>query len=94
MQTATPWLSLAIWIPIVFGVALLAAGRDQRADVVRSIALAGSLLGLLVTLPLYTGFDASSATPQTIGIQIARLSQGVAVCMQCSSCSSRPSPAR
>ena len=66
MQTATPWLSLAIWIPIVFGVALLAAGRDQRADVVRSIALVGSLLGLLVTLPLYTGFDAASAGLQFV----------------------------
>jgi NADH-quinone oxidoreductase subunit M len=66
MQTATPWLSLAIWIPIVFGVALLAAGRDQRANVVRSIALVGSLLGLLVTLPLYTGFDATSADLQFV----------------------------
>ena len=66
MQTATPWLSLAIWIPIVFGVALLAVGRDQRADVVRSIALVGSLLGLLVTLPLYTGFDAANAGLQFV----------------------------
>jgi NADH-quinone oxidoreductase subunit M len=66
MQTATPWLSLAIWIPIVFGAALLAAGRDQRADVVRSVALIGSLLGLLVTLPLYTGFDATSADLQFV----------------------------
>jgi NADH-quinone oxidoreductase subunit M len=66
MQTATPWLSLAIWIPIAFGVALLAAGRDRSADVVRSIALVGSLLGLLVTLPLYTGFDATSAGLQFV----------------------------
>ncbi len=66
MQTATPWLSLAIWIPIAFGVALLAAGRDRSADVVRSVALIGSLLALLVTLPLYAGFDATQAGLQFV----------------------------
>jgi NADH-quinone oxidoreductase subunit M len=65
-MTATPWLSLAIWIPIVFGVALLAAGRDRSASVVRTVALAGSLLGLLVTVPLYSGFDAASAGLQFV----------------------------
>jgi len=66
MQTATPWLSLAIWIPIAFGVAILAAGRDRNANVVRTIALAGSVLGLLVTIPLYTGFDPASADLQFV----------------------------
>ena len=53
----TPWLSLSIWIPILTGLALLGAGRDDNAPVIRAIALAGSLLGLLVTLPLLLGFD-------------------------------------
>jgi len=53
-------LSAAIWIPILTGVMLLAVGNDRRADVVRAVALAGSLLGLLVTLPLYLGFDPAS----------------------------------
>jgi NADH-quinone oxidoreductase subunit M len=66
MQTATPWLSLAIWVPIAFGLAILAAGRDLHANVVRTVALVGSLLGLLVTLPLYTGFDAASAGLQFV----------------------------
>ncbi len=66
MQTATPWLSLAIWIPIAFGLAILAAGRDRNANVIRAVALAGSLIGLLVTVPLYTGFDASSADLQFV----------------------------
>jgi len=66
MQTATPWLSLAIWIPIAFGLAILAAGRDRNANVIRAVALAGSLLGLLVTVPLYTGFDAASADLQFV----------------------------
>ena len=53
-------LSAAIWIPILTGVMLLAVGDDRRADLVRTIALAGSLLGLLVTVPLYTDFDPAS----------------------------------
>jgi NADH-quinone oxidoreductase subunit M len=53
-------LSAAIWIPIITGIILLAVGDDRRADLVRVVALVGSLLGLLVTIPLYTGFDASS----------------------------------
>jgi NADH-quinone oxidoreductase subunit M len=56
-----PLLSLAIWIPILAGLAVLAAGGDERARLQRWIALAGALLGFLVTLPLYTGFDAQSA---------------------------------
>jgi NADH-quinone oxidoreductase subunit M len=57
MSSTTPWLSMAIWIPILAGMALLGAGRDSNPQVTRTIALAGSLLGLLVTLPLLLGFD-------------------------------------
>ena len=58
MSSMTPWLSLSIWIPILTGLALLGAGgRDENAKVIRTVALAGSLLGLLVTLPLLLGFD-------------------------------------
>ncbi len=53
-------LSLAIWIPIAAGLVVLAAGGDPRAPLQRWIALAGALLGFLVTLPLYTGFDAGN----------------------------------
>ncbi len=66
MPNVTPWLSLAIWIPIAFGVAILAAGRDRNLDVIRSVALIGSLLGFLVTIPLYTGFDPSMAQLQLV----------------------------
>ncbi len=59
-------LSLAIWTPIVFGVLLLAFGKDSCARPVRWVALIGSILGLLVTVPLYTGFDASSANMQFV----------------------------
>jgi NADH-quinone oxidoreductase subunit M len=66
MGNSTPWLSLAIWIPIAFGVLILAAGRDRNAGIIRTVALTGSLLGLLVTIPLWTGFDASSAELQFV----------------------------
>ncbi len=62
----TPWLSLSIWIPILTGLALLGAGRDDNAPVIRAIALAGSLLGLLVTLPLLLGFDAGKGGLQFV----------------------------
>jgi len=55
-------LSAAIWIPIAAGVLVLAVG--ERSPFMRWIALAGALLGFLVTIPLYTGFDAASSAMQ------------------------------
>ena len=59
-------LSLAIWTPILFGVILLAVGRDEHAKVVRWIALIGSVVSLAVTLPLFSGFDNSTAALQFV----------------------------
>ena len=59
-------LSLAIWTPIFFGVVLLALGRDDQARMVRWLALIGSLVSLLVTLPLYSRFDTSSSAMQFV----------------------------
>jgi NADH-quinone oxidoreductase subunit M len=59
-------LSLAIWVPIFFGVILLALGRDEHAKVVRWIALIGSVVSLAVTVPLYNGFDKSTAVLQFV----------------------------
>jgi NADH-quinone oxidoreductase subunit M len=50
-------LSLAIWIPIVAGLLVLAAGGERNAPMQRSLALIGALIGFAVTIPLYTGFD-------------------------------------
>ena len=50
-------LSLAIWVPIIAGLAVFSLGGDQRASLQRWVALAGAILGFLVTIPLYTGFD-------------------------------------
>jgi NADH-quinone oxidoreductase subunit M len=58
---SVPLLSLSIWLPILAGLGVLAINGDQRAHSQRWIALAGALIGFLVTIPLYTGFDAQSA---------------------------------
>lgn len=58
------YLSLAIWLPILIGVVLLAIGRDEHANNVRWIALAGSVLSFVITIPLVTGFDTGTAAMQ------------------------------
>lgn len=50
-------LSLAIWVPIVAGVLVLATGSDSRAPLARILAFLGAAAGFLVTLPLFTQFD-------------------------------------
>src|SRR5215510_4578705 len=57
-------LSAAIWLPIATGVLLFAVGSDGNARAVRWVALIGSILSLLVTLPLITGFDTQVANMQ------------------------------
>jgi NADH-quinone oxidoreductase subunit M len=57
MLTGLPLLSLAIWIPIVAGVVVLAIGSGRNAGAARLVALAGAVLGFAVTLPLYAGYD-------------------------------------
>jgi NADH-quinone oxidoreductase subunit M len=59
-------LSLAIWTPILFGVILLAFGRDEHAKVVRWIALIGSVVSVAVTLPLFSNFDVSTSALQFV----------------------------
>jgi NADH-quinone oxidoreductase subunit M len=68
MLSGFPLLSLAIWVPIVAGVVVLATGSDRNARAARLIALAGAVLGFLVTLPLYSGFD-----PTANGFQFMEL---------------------
>ena len=59
-------LSLAIWIPILAGLVTLATGGDRRAPLQRRIALAGAVLGLVVTLPLYTNFNLQTSAMQFV----------------------------
>ena len=61
-----PLLSVAIWLPIIFGVLVLATGNDRNAPMARMIALVGSILSFLVTIPLYTGFDRMTSAMQFV----------------------------
>ncbi|WP_334159187.1 NADH-quinone oxidoreductase subunit M [Oryzomicrobium sp.] len=67
-------LSLAIWLPIIAGLLVLfmtglltwLTGSDKHAPLARGLSLTGAVLGLLVTLPLFTGFDRASADMQFV----------------------------
>ncbi len=59
-------LSLAIWLPIVFGVFLLLFKREDQIGFVRWFALLAALIGFFVTVPLYAGFDNQSASMQFV----------------------------
>jgi len=61
-----PWLTLAIFVPIVFGLLVLAVGRDDRRGLTRGLSLVGAVAGFLVTIPLYTGFDNTTAAMQFV----------------------------
>ena len=64
-MTSAPWLSLSIWIPILFGLVVLAF-NDRHAAQVRQISLIGALVGLAVSLPLYAGFNTQTSAMQFV----------------------------
>ena len=59
-------LSLAIWLPILSGVLVLATGSDEKAPLVRILALVGAAASFVITLPLFTQFDRTSGGYQFI----------------------------
>jgi NADH-quinone oxidoreductase subunit M len=66
MTTGFPILSLAIWLPLVSGAALIFAGRSVARSVLRQAALVASVLCFLVTIPLITGFDVNASGMQFV----------------------------
>jgi len=61
-----PLISVAIWLPIIFGIMVLSTGGDKNAPLARILALVGSVLGFLVTIPLYTGFITDTSEMQFV----------------------------
>ncbi len=59
-------LSLATWLPIFGGIAVLATGSDRNADYARQLSLVVAVLTFLVTLPLYTGFNGDTHAMQFV----------------------------
>ncbi|ALP52802.1 NADH:ubiquinone oxidoreductase subunit M [Candidatus Tenderia electrophaga] len=61
-----PLLSLVIWLPIIGGLLVLAVGAGGNNNAVRWSALAVSVVTFLVSLPLWTGFDTTTAQMQFV----------------------------
>jgi NADH-quinone oxidoreductase subunit M len=69
MTSSLPFLSLAIWVPIIGGLAVLATGSDRNAPLARTLALLTALFGFAVTVPLYTRFNVGSAAMQFVELR-------------------------
>ena len=65
-MTMLPYLSLAIWVPIVAGVLVLTLHRDRDAMVARWLALVGAVAGFAVTIPLYVHFTIGTPEMQFV----------------------------
>ena len=63
MESNWPILSVLIWLPILGAVIVLAAG-EHRAALARVLALIVAGLTFLLSIPLFTGFDTSTAAMQ------------------------------
>jgi NADH-quinone oxidoreductase subunit M len=59
-----PLISLVIWLPILIGILVFATGGDENARLAKWVALIGSVMSLLVAIPLYVQFD-----PVMVGMQ-------------------------
>ena len=59
-------LSLAVWLPIVGGFAVLLLSDDRHARAARWLSLAISLVAFAVTVPLFTAFDRDTAAMQYV----------------------------
>jgi NADH-quinone oxidoreductase subunit M len=60
-----PILSVVIWLPIAAGGLVLWIGSG-RPKLAKQVALAASVLTFVASIPLYTGFDATSASMQFV----------------------------
>jgi NADH-quinone oxidoreductase subunit M len=57
ISSLPPYLSLSIWLPIIFGLIVLAVGRDSNAGFTRVLSLISAIVSFGATIPLITHFD-------------------------------------
>jgi len=62
------WLSLAVWVPIVAGLIVLAVG-DRKPREAKGVALLGAIVGFLVTIPLVSGFQTGTSAMQFVELK-------------------------
>jgi len=60
MVLHTSLLSMMVWLPVLGAVGVLATGDDARAGTARTIAVMVALANMLLSIPLYLGFDPGS----------------------------------
>jgi NADH-quinone oxidoreductase subunit M len=65
MSADLPIISMTIWLPIIGGLLVLGSG-DKAPNVSRWLALFVAVATFLVSLPLYSGFDAGTAQMQFV----------------------------
>jgi NADH-quinone oxidoreductase subunit M len=65
-MTGLPILSILVWLPIVAGIVVLALGSGARAGQGKVVALAASVLTFVLSLPLYSAFDTTTAQMQFV----------------------------
>ncbi|HEY5789094.1 MAG TPA: NADH-quinone oxidoreductase subunit M [Gammaproteobacteria bacterium] len=65
MSGGFPLLSLTVWLPILGGFAVLASGESQP-ERTRRLALLVSVLTFIASIPLWSGFDSSTAQMQFV----------------------------
>ena len=63
MSADWPLISSVIWLPILGGLLVLGSG-DKAPALSRWLSLAVAILTFLISIPLYTGFDAGTAAMQ------------------------------
>src|SRR5574338_459753 len=57
-------LTILIWLPVLGAVGLLLTGGDKNANTARVIATTVAIANLLLSIPLYLGFDTSTYAMQ------------------------------
>ncbi len=59
-------LSILIWLPIIGGAGVLFFSKPEQASIARWLSLGISLLVLVLSIPLWTGFDTTTAAMQFV----------------------------
>ena len=61
-----PYLSLAIWVPIAAGLAVLTLSGERDVVAARWLALVGAIAGFAVTIPLFANFTLGTSEMQFV----------------------------
>lgn len=66
MSSSFPVLSVAIWLPIFAGLAIIGLARILSVQGIRQASLASAIVGFLVTIPVISGFNVTTSGMQFV----------------------------